>query len=87
MPSNLPVASNLPFFVYIFKVGWQLKNLVKKLRENPSGVTLLVKKRHTGSFNFTPAPLKNLRWKPPLVQVMYASMGLCSSYINCILTC
>uniref|UniRef100_A0ACB8GBA1 Connector enhancer of kinase suppressor of ras 3 n=1 Tax=Sphaerodactylus townsendi TaxID=933632 RepID=A0ACB8GBA1_9SAUR len=49
-------------------VGWQLKNLVKKLRENPSGVTLLVKKRHTGSFNFTPAPLKNLRWKPPLVQ-------------------
>ncbi|XP_070589840.1 connector enhancer of kinase suppressor of ras 3 [Erythrolamprus reginae] len=49
-------------------VGWQLKNLVRKLRENPSGVTLLVKKRHTGSFNFTPAPLKNLRWKPPLVQ-------------------
>ncbi|XP_077205234.1 connector enhancer of kinase suppressor of ras 3 isoform X3 [Paroedura picta] len=49
-------------------VGWQLKNLVKKLRENPSGVTLLLKKRHTGSFNFTPAPLKNLRWKPPLVQ-------------------
>ncbi|XP_060609594.1 connector enhancer of kinase suppressor of ras 3 isoform X2 [Anolis sagrei] len=49
-------------------VGWQLKNLVRKLRENPSGVNLLVKKRHTGSFNFTPAPLKNLRWKPPLVQ-------------------
>ncbi|KAM4865832.1 connector enhancer of kinase suppressor of ras 3 [Thomomys bottae] len=49
-------------------VGWQLKNLVKKLRENPTGVVLLLKKRPTGSFNFTPAPLKNLRWKPPLVQ-------------------
>lgn len=47
-------------------VGWQLKNLVKKLRENPTGVVLLLKKRPTGSFN--PAPLKNLRWKPPLVQ-------------------
>ncbi|XP_040304757.1 connector enhancer of kinase suppressor of ras 3 isoform X2 [Herpailurus yagouaroundi] len=50
-------------------VGWQLKNLVRKLRENPTGVVLLLKKRPTGSFNFTPAPLKNLRWKPPLVQV------------------
>uniref|UniRef100_A0A3Q2I0H1 CNKSR family member 3 n=1 Tax=Equus caballus TaxID=9796 RepID=A0A3Q2I0H1_HORSE len=49
-------------------VGWQLKNLVRKLRENPSGVVLLLKKRPTGTFNFTPAPLKNLRWKPPLVQ-------------------
>ncbi|XP_006868507.1 PREDICTED: connector enhancer of kinase suppressor of ras 3 [Chrysochloris asiatica] len=49
-------------------VGWQLKNLVKKLRENPTGVVLLLKKRPAGSFNFTPAPLKNLRWKPPLVQ-------------------
>ncbi|XP_050170695.1 connector enhancer of kinase suppressor of ras 3 isoform X2 [Myiozetetes cayanensis] len=50
-------------------VGWQLKNLVAKLRENPAGVRLLLKKRPTGSFHFTPAPLKNLRWKPPLVQV------------------
>ncbi|KAM9234576.1 connector enhancer of kinase suppressor of ras 3 isoform 2-T2 [Dugong dugon] len=49
-------------------VGWQLKNLVRKLRENPTGVVLLLKKRPTGSFNFAPAPLKNLRWKPPLVQ-------------------
>lgn len=56
-----------PFLSY--KVGWQLKNLVKKLRENPTGVVLLLKKRPTGSFSFTPAPLKNLRWKPPLVQV------------------
>ncbi|XP_053566958.1 connector enhancer of kinase suppressor of ras 3 [Bombina bombina] len=49
-------------------VGWQLKNLVARLRENSAGVTLLLKKRPTGTFNFTPAPLKNLRWKPPLVQ-------------------
>ncbi|XP_075059504.1 connector enhancer of kinase suppressor of ras 3 [Mixophyes fleayi] len=49
-------------------VGWQLKNLVARLRENADGVTLLLKKRPTGTFNFTPAPLKNLRWRPPLVQ-------------------
>ncbi|XP_039604102.1 interactor protein for cytohesin exchange factors 1 isoform X1 [Polypterus senegalus] len=49
-------------------VGWQLKNLVGKLREDPSGVVLLLKKRPTSTPNFTPAPLKNLRWKPPLVQ-------------------
>ncbi|MEE6475349.1 hypothetical protein FKM82_010723 [Ascaphus truei] len=49
-------------------VGWQLKNLVARLRENTAGVTLLLKKRPTGTFNFTPAPLKNLRWRPPLVQ-------------------
>ncbi|XP_033873332.3 connector enhancer of kinase suppressor of ras 3-like isoform X2 [Acipenser ruthenus] len=49
-------------------VGWQLKNLVGKLREDPSGVVLLLKKRPTGSSNFTPAPLKNMRWKPPLAQ-------------------
>ncbi|XP_041105371.1 connector enhancer of kinase suppressor of ras 3 isoform X2 [Polyodon spathula] len=49
-------------------VGWQLKNLVGKLREDPSGVVLLLKKRPTGSHNFTPAPLKNMRWKPPVAQ-------------------
>ncbi|MGH0162872.1 UNVERIFIED_CONTAM: hypothetical protein FKN15_043487 [Acipenser sinensis] len=49
-------------------VGWQLKNLVGKLYEDPSGVVLLLKKRPTGSSNFTPAPLKNMRWKPPLTQ-------------------
>nr|XP_033792292.1 connector enhancer of kinase suppressor of ras 3 isoform X1 [Geotrypetes seraphini] len=49
-------------------VGWQLKNLVGKLRENAGDVTLLLKKRSTTTSHFTPAPLKNLRWKPPLVQ-------------------
>ncbi|XP_063299499.1 connector enhancer of kinase suppressor of ras 3 [Pelobates fuscus] len=49
-------------------VGWQLKNLVARLRENAGEVTLVLKKRPTGTFNFTPAPLKNLRWRPPLVQ-------------------
>uniref|UniRef100_A0A8C9RH05 Connector enhancer of kinase suppressor of ras 3-like n=1 Tax=Scleropages formosus TaxID=113540 RepID=A0A8C9RH05_SCLFO len=49
-------------------VGWQLKNLVAKLREDPAGVILVLKKRPTGSSGFTPAPLKNMRWKPPLVQ-------------------
>ncbi|XP_068106180.1 connector enhancer of kinase suppressor of ras 3 [Hyperolius riggenbachi] len=49
-------------------VGWQLKNLVARLRENVDGLTLLLKKRPAGSYNFTPAPLKNLRWRPPLLQ-------------------
>ncbi|KAL4624056.1 connector enhancer of kinase suppressor of ras 3-like [Arapaima gigas] len=49
-------------------VGWQLKNLVAKLREDPAGVVLVLKKRPAGSSGFTPAPLKNMRWKPPLVQ-------------------
>uniref|UniRef100_A0A3P8QFB1 Cnksr family member 3 n=1 Tax=Astatotilapia calliptera TaxID=8154 RepID=A0A3P8QFB1_ASTCA len=50
-------------------VGWQLKNLVFKLREDPKGVVLLLKKRPTGTTGFTPAPLKNMRWKPPVPQV------------------
>uniref|UniRef100_UPI00398F4897 connector enhancer of kinase suppressor of ras 3-like isoform X1 n=1 Tax=Pristiophorus japonicus TaxID=55135 RepID=UPI00398F4897 len=49
-------------------VGWQLKNLVGKLREDPAGVVLLLKKRPANTCNFTPAPLKNMRWKPPAVQ-------------------
>ncbi|KAI1895841.1 hypothetical protein AGOR_G00110920 [Albula goreensis] len=49
-------------------VGWQLKNLVGKLREEPGGVVLMLKKRPTATTGFTPAPLKNMRWKPPLVQ-------------------
>ncbi|XP_037551329.1 connector enhancer of kinase suppressor of ras 3 isoform X1 [Nematolebias whitei] len=49
-------------------VGWQLKNLVFKLREDPKGVVLLLKKRPTGTGGFTPAPLKNMRWKPPVPQ-------------------
>ncbi|XP_042560513.1 connector enhancer of kinase suppressor of ras 3-like isoform X2 [Clupea harengus] len=49
-------------------VGWQLKNLVAKLREDPKGVALMLKKRPTGTSGFTPAPLKNMRWKPPMSQ-------------------
>uniref|UniRef100_A0A8C6WHX9 Connector enhancer of kinase suppressor of ras 3 n=1 Tax=Neogobius melanostomus TaxID=47308 RepID=A0A8C6WHX9_9GOBI len=51
-------------------VGWQLKNLVMKLREDPKGVVLLLKKRPTGTTGFTPAPLKNMRWKPAVPQVV-----------------
>ncbi|XP_016097500.1 connector enhancer of kinase suppressor of ras 3 [Sinocyclocheilus grahami] len=49
-------------------VGWQLKNLVAKLREDPKSVVLILKKRPTGTSGFTPAPLKNMRWKPPVPQ-------------------
>uniref|UniRef100_A0A3B4YBL0 Cnksr family member 3 n=1 Tax=Seriola lalandi dorsalis TaxID=1841481 RepID=A0A3B4YBL0_SERLL len=51
-------------------VGWQLKHLVEKLRAETGSVALVVKKRPSGvSGGFAPAPLKNLRWRPPLVQV------------------
>lgn len=52
------------------QVGWQLKHLVEKLRAESGSVFLVVKKRPSGtSGGFTAAPLKNLRWRPPLVQV------------------
>ncbi|XP_034018318.1 connector enhancer of kinase suppressor of ras 3-like [Thalassophryne amazonica] len=50
-------------------VGWQLKHLVAKLRAEPGSVSLVLKKRPCGvSGGFAPAPLKNLRWRPALVQ-------------------
>ncbi|KAK0141543.1 Connector enhancer of kinase suppressor of ras 3 [Merluccius polli] len=47
-------------------VGWQLKHLVASLKAKPEGVVLVLKKRPPGvSCTFSPAPLKNLRWRPP----------------------
>ncbi|XP_047430320.1 connector enhancer of kinase suppressor of ras 3 [Mugil cephalus] len=58
-------------------VGWQLKHLVEKLRAESGGVVLTVKKRPSGtSGGFAPAPLKNLRWRPPLVQTCQGAPGL-----------
>ncbi|KAK9531901.1 hypothetical protein VZT92_011293 [Zoarces viviparus] len=58
-------------------VGWQLKRLVEKLRAESGGVVLVVKKRPSGtSGGFAPAPLKNLRWRPPLIQTSQAAPGL-----------
>ncbi|XP_034384139.1 connector enhancer of kinase suppressor of ras 3-like isoform X2 [Cyclopterus lumpus] len=58
-------------------VGWQLKHLVEKLRAESGGVVLLVKKRPSGtSAGFAPAPLKNLRWRPPLIQTSQGAPGL-----------
>lgn len=59
---------------FLLQVGWQLKNLVDKLREDPKGVVLLLKKRPAGTSGFTPAPLKNMRWKPPQAQVSFFSV-------------
>uniref|UniRef100_I3KQZ6 Uncharacterized protein n=1 Tax=Oreochromis niloticus TaxID=8128 RepID=I3KQZ6_ORENI len=57
-------------------VGWQLKHLVEKLRAESGGVVLMLKKRPSGpSASFAPAPLKNLRWRPPLVQVSRHAPG------------
>ncbi|KAM7395910.1 hypothetical protein PAMA_007268 [Pampus argenteus] len=58
-------------------VGWQLKHLVEKLRAESGGVALTVKKRPSGtSGSFAPAPLKNLRWRPPLVQTSQGGPSL-----------
>uniref|UniRef100_A0A8C8AWD0 Connector enhancer of kinase suppressor of Ras 2 n=1 Tax=Otus sunia TaxID=257818 RepID=A0A8C8AWD0_9STRI len=51
-------------------VGWQLKNLVNALREDPSGVILTLKKRPQSMLTSAPALLKNMRWKPLALQVM-----------------
>lgn len=51
------------------QVGWQLKNLVNALREDPSGVILTLKKRPQNTLTSTPALLKNVRWKPLALQV------------------
>uniref|UniRef100_A0A8C2H2M8 Si:ch211-26b3.4 n=1 Tax=Cyprinus carpio TaxID=7962 RepID=A0A8C2H2M8_CYPCA len=50
-------------------VGWQLKNLVNCLREDPGGVILTLKKRPQNTLGSTPALLKNARWKPLALQV------------------
>ncbi|XP_078268744.1 connector enhancer of kinase suppressor of ras 2 [Rhinoraja longicauda] len=49
-------------------VGWQLKNLVNTLREDPSGVILTLKKRPQNTLTSAPALLKNVRWKPLALQ-------------------
>ncbi|RMC06379.1 hypothetical protein DUI87_15812 [Hirundo rustica rustica] len=50
------------------QVGWQLKNLVNALREDPSGVILTLKKRPQSMLTSAPALLKNMRWKPLALQ-------------------
>lgn len=58
-------------------VGWQLRSLVEKLRAESGGVYLVVKKRPAGTSGcFAPAPLKNLRWRPPLIQTSQGVPGL-----------
>lgn len=58
-------------------VGWQLKHLVEKLRAESGGVVLVVKKRPSGvTGGFAPAPLKNLRWRPPRVQAPQGAPAL-----------
>uniref|UniRef100_A0A8C7V5A3 Connector enhancer of kinase suppressor of ras 2-like n=1 Tax=Oncorhynchus mykiss TaxID=8022 RepID=A0A8C7V5A3_ONCMY len=49
-------------------VGWQLKNLVNALREDPNGVILTLKKRPQNTLTSAPALLKNVRWKPLALQ-------------------
>lgn len=51
------------------QVGWQLKNLVNALREDPCGVILTLKKRPQNTLSSTPALFRNVRWKPLGLQV------------------
>ncbi|MEQ2171928.1 hypothetical protein GOODEAATRI_015662, partial [Goodea atripinnis] len=57
-------------------VGWQLKHLVEKMRTDSGSITLVLKKRPSGTLGIAAAPLKNLRWRPPLVQVLSPSSRL-----------
>ncbi|XP_030648420.1 connector enhancer of kinase suppressor of ras 2 [Chanos chanos] len=54
-------------------VGWQLKNLVNSLREDPSGVILTLKKRPQNSLSSTTNILKHTRWKPLALQPLSTS--------------
>ncbi|KAJ8416730.1 hypothetical protein AAFF_G00326080 [Aldrovandia affinis] len=54
-------------------VGWQLKNLVNALREDPNGVILTLKKRPQNTLTCAPALLKNVRWKPLGLQPILTS--------------
>uniref|UniRef100_UPI00358DDB11 connector enhancer of kinase suppressor of ras 2-like n=1 Tax=Myxine glutinosa TaxID=7769 RepID=UPI00358DDB11 len=51
-------------------VGWQLRNLVCALSQDPQGVTITLKKRPQCILTSDPAPLKNMRWKPLALQVI-----------------
>lgn len=61
--------SGSPVCVCAPQVGWQLKNLVNALREDPCGVILTLKKRPQNTLSSTPALLRNVRWKPLGLQV------------------
>lgn len=75
-----------------YQVGWQLKNLVNALREDPSGVILTLKKRPQSMLTSAPALLKNMRWKPLALQVMKLNhksytIILTTDYLNDALLC
>ncbi|XP_014346754.2 connector enhancer of kinase suppressor of ras 2 [Latimeria chalumnae] len=60
-------------------VGWQLKNLVNALREDPNGVILTLKKRPQNTLTSAPALLKNVRWKPLALQPVIQTSPTSSS--------
>lgn len=53
-------------------VGWQLKHLVDRLRAESETVVLTLKKKRVTGSSFA-APLKNMRWRPPLVKTTQPS--------------
>ncbi|KAF2981504.1 hypothetical protein EK904_002878 [Melospiza melodia maxima] len=60
-------------------VGWQLKNLVNALWEDPNGVILTLKKRPQNTLVSAPALLKNVRWKPLALQPVIPTSPTSSS--------
>ncbi|RMC21128.1 hypothetical protein DUI87_01986 [Hirundo rustica rustica] len=61
------------------QVGWQLKNLVNALWEDPNGVILTLKKRPQNTLVSAPALLKNVRWKPLALQTVIPTSPTSSS--------
>ncbi|XP_017157579.1 connector enhancer of kinase suppressor of ras 3-like [Poecilia reticulata] len=62
------IAAAKSLLAWLDRVGWQLKHLVEKMRADSGSITLVLKKRPSGMSGMAAAPLRNLRWRPPLVQ-------------------
>lgn len=82
----VPPKKTLIIAILVYKVGWQLKNLVNLLRGDPAGVTLTLKKRPQSTLTSTPALLKNMRWKPLALQV-WGPLSLSSSTDTFVCVC
>ncbi|KAK1787502.1 hypothetical protein P4O66_015916, partial [Electrophorus voltai] len=67
-------------------VGWQLKNLVNSLREDPSGVILTLKKRPHNMSASTSSLLRNTRWKPLTLQVCLTCFHYVMSFVVAMVT-
>uniref|UniRef100_H3DEB0 Si:ch211-26b3.4 n=1 Tax=Tetraodon nigroviridis TaxID=99883 RepID=H3DEB0_TETNG len=61
-------------------VGWQLKNLVNALREDPCGVILTLKKRPQNTLSSTPALLSLFPLAPPVPPLRPVELWACPKW-------